>query len=218
MPGIGVEELGENWSLSKHEPRPISSYLFLVDYRLYTYTTESFPCVRDIRSRLYEPEECVIDLTEPSDADERAACPYFKFNADGFHTSFQTEVVVYAIDKSTGTQAKLFRGKRSGHIGGENGILHRFLGDFADFPNFFVQSFFEGKRGTYGAPPNTSGSLLGYEDDDTPLEVSIRLAWKNTEKYSTTYTYFGGMEFLTILEKGLSWGERTACKTYRGYQ
>lgn len=47
----------QNWAMNRFTPRPLSSYAFLLDFRL--NIDESLPCLLDTTSYLYQPEEFV---------------------------------------------------------------------------------------------------------------------------------------------------------------
>jgi hypothetical protein len=214
----------DTWALEKHSPRPLDSYGFLVDFLL--RTKEAEPCIRDIITRFYEPQQFFQKSFDPSDPME-ATFPALKFDVPkeclSMIPTFQSfeytgeylEAIVYVADKTTGLQAKLFQGTlcgfdQEGYDG--SGRQYFMLGGFDDYHKFDASTFFAGRsdKSNFGCIPETTVELyLGANSAELVLYLSNRYDFTDGGS-SSSITFNTEAEIVAFFEKGLSWGEYSA--------
>jgi hypothetical protein len=203
--------LAENWAMTRFSSaRPLTSYGFLVDYFL--DTKEDLPCVRDITARFYEPtglsridgDSCGLRFDVPSEC--QGIIPTVE--SDWYGQGIYMKVVVYVVDKTTGLQAKLYEG---GHCGmnedWDTGEQMFMMNENNVFENFAAISFFSARKSdskNFGTAVATDAVLYF---GSSPAVFQLGLMWEYLgNDNSSSNVPLEEDEFLTFLEKGLSWG------------
>lgn len=215
-----------NWAMSRFSPRPLTSYGFLVDYLL--DVDESLPCAHDIVSRFYELSDIQrtafgsssLLFKVPTKCGRMLPTNEFS-NTYGARTNHM-EVVIYVVDKRTGLQARLYQGRRDAF---PNQRPHRrarqvrrqtflYTTETTCVPDSFApSSFFSTQKralDNFGAVPSACGCI---HHTSTPPVFELCLKWNYMESsYPLDLVSFQEQEFLTFLEKAMSWGKVPAAR------
>jgi hypothetical protein len=198
----------EVWSMARFSPQPVTSYGFLIDFRL--DVGDTLPCVSDYVSHYYEPTELV-----ESNINLRGVCLKFDIpiqcqgmvpSTDTSDTSF-LNLSVYAIDKATGRQVLLYEGSeitQTDQHRENRGVCH-WMKVKEDFECFDASTFFSG-RSSYSEMYGTFiAAVLKIYPDPMQLEIMFRWTYEFSDSDSSAGVHHEQEEFLTFLEKGLTW-------------